>query len=249
MISDQEELRAFAAKVETALAPGFAEVLSEETRKAQRALLVLSFLLFLVVLGAVKFSGDVEFIGIKFSGATAKGTVALLGLVVLAYLKVLVAIRSYSEWHLWLLRNRMGELDAKHLRQDLTSLGDAIYADLAASREGAGPGDVEIEIQRAPLLVRAPMPLLRALPLIRRFSVFFLGLRTTAKADRIIVSRATAKNIDHITRFGPQYALFYRDSEAYERSRRARVTIEIFFPLLFGFGAIMCALLSSLGVA
>src|SRR3954454_18734602 len=101
MNPDQEELRTFVAKVEAALAPGFSEVLSEETRKAQRALLVLSFLLLLVVLGAVRFSGDVEFIGIKFAGAGAKGTVVLLGLVVCAYLEVLVAIRCYSEWHLW----------------------------------------------------------------------------------------------------------------------------------------------------
>jgi hypothetical protein len=53
MDSDQEELRSFVTKIEAALAPGFAEVLSEETRKTQRALLVLSFLLLLVVLEAI----------------------------------------------------------------------------------------------------------------------------------------------------------------------------------------------------
>src|SRR5262249_52242802 len=140
-MESDEELTSFVARVEAALTPGFSEVLSEETRKTQRALMILSFLLLLVALGAIQFSGNVEFAGLKFAGVTAKNTTVLLGTAVCIYLEALVGIRCYSELHLWQLKSEVGRLNTTLIAQDVDFLRTAIQKDLAAVTTEKRPDD------------------------------------------------------------------------------------------------------------
>jgi hypothetical protein len=235
---ESKEVRTFVAKVEAALAPGFGEVLTEETRKVQKALLILSFVILLIAFDAIQFSGDIEFIGLKFAGTKSRQTTLILGLVVCAYLEVLVAARCYAELGLWQLRRRVGQLDTMQMEEELKTLHRAIGEDIMAARTVARRGEVEVELPTFTGRIRVPRTLLRDLPIFSRVLAAMIGRRFARAGTKVAVSRETAKRLERMKRFDPHTLQFVRDSAAYENSRKARVSIEILFPLIFGLATV-----------
>src|SRR6266481_2427610 len=94
--ADYDEMRQFLSRAEPMLQPAFAEILSDETRKSQRSLLVLSLLVMLLALGALRFSGTVKYEGFEFSLEAAVLLKAATALCV--YFEILVAIRCFTDW-------------------------------------------------------------------------------------------------------------------------------------------------------
>ena len=249
MSDQQAELQAFVARFESTLAPGFAEVLSDETRKAQRALLVLAFCLLLIALEAIRFSGDVEFIGLKFAGASTKQNVLALGIVVCGYLEVLVAVRCFSDWHLWRLKNRSGELGSTLIEQEIQSLRETIADELKSPPSEDLASHVEVELESMTLRFHPAYQFHQNLPLPMRVKALLTGTRWSFRPQKIMVSQTTAAKVARMKSLMPHFLAFYGHSKAYEKSRRAKVAIEIYFPITFGVAAVAYACLSLMKVA
>ena len=158
MTTDREALLGFASRVDTALQPGFSEILSEETRKTQRFLLVVCFALFLIAFSAVKFSGNIDMMGVKFEGLTARTVVLVVGSIIAAYLELLVAVRCFAEWHSWRLRARVGELSARSVEEEFSQLVAAAQADVSQRGLAFLRADLTKEqITAAPTALRGPL--------------------------------------------------------------------------------------------
>src|SRR5262249_16044220 len=159
----------------------------------------------------------------------------LLGTAVCIYLEALVGIRCYSELHLWQLKSEVGRLNTTLIAQDVDFLRTAIQKDLAAVTTEKRPDDIEIELMPSTARIELRRRFLQFLPIGHRLSalVFGIGPRRRSLPETIQISAATAANIARMRKFGPQYAWFHQTLEAHSNSRRARVAIEILFPLLF----------------
>ncbi len=218
--TEADEMREFVGKVEVTLEPAFAEVLSEETRKSQRALLVLSFLLLLIARGAVQFSGEVELAGLKFAGPTAAHTVLAAGCLVCLYLELLVAMRCLSEWRLWRLKTRAGELEFETASLEFAALineanVDVLERGFVGLRDDVSPEKVH-DLHKTYDL---PEPM-----------------------------RAALARLYRIRQLRPHYAWFKRNYTAYKWTRRLRLLLEIFFPLTFAAAAIAYSLVTVLRI-
>jgi len=119
--ADYDELRQFVARAKPVLLRAFAEVLSDETRKAQRSLLAFSFVVMLLALGALRFSGTIKYGGLAFSLEAALVLKAASALCL--YFEILVCIRCFNDWSSYRVRGSMPELDLDALNYELYVAG------------------------------------------------------------------------------------------------------------------------------
>jgi hypothetical protein len=206
-----EDLRPFFVKAGAALSPGFSEMISEETRKAQQKLLIVAALLLLIALGALRFDGKLDFAGFKFD-VEAGGVFLEIGLVVCVYLELLVAVRFFTDWNAWRIKIISAELDLQSIEEEfrtfsfepreyLEALGLARYEYYKTQK---GKEHIPFEDSEA----------------------------------RISKARIDAKNDARIAAFRRKSVWFRRRFSYFRWSRNARFLIEILFPLAFGAMAI-----------
>lgn len=105
-----EDLAAFYREIDDTLAVLQAEFLSEATRKEQRILLALSFLLLLVARGTIQVKAEqtAEIFGLKLA-ISFGGTLVALGGVVCLFFLVTYAIRAYADWASFSIRRARSE--------------------------------------------------------------------------------------------------------------------------------------------
>src|SRR5260370_1275753 len=108
-------------KVIRALPFSFTELLSDETRKAQRSLLGFSFLLMLIAMGALRFSGTIDYKGFTLSLETAMALRA--GIAICVYLEVLVGIRCFTEWSSYRLSKTLPDHELDALASEFAKMG------------------------------------------------------------------------------------------------------------------------------
>ena len=83
--------------------PGFAELISTETRKIQNKLLLIAFAVILLASKAVTVSGTAKENG--FEVTISIFVLLAIGLLAVAYFELLSIIRSYADWRLYKIKN------------------------------------------------------------------------------------------------------------------------------------------------
>jgi hypothetical protein len=114
--NDPAELRELVIRAQPFLQPGFSELLSEETRKAQRSLLVVAFGLVLLAAEAITVSGPFKFLGLNV--AIQPKIILYAGFAICLYLEALVAIRCFSDWKLHLLQTKIPDIELKSMFEE-----------------------------------------------------------------------------------------------------------------------------------
>jgi hypothetical protein len=212
-----EGLKAFVLRAQTTLAPALSEILSEETRKTQRMLLVTTFGLLLLARSELHVSGIYKQSGLEFSVEQPMVIRALLAICV--YLEVLVCIRCYTDWRWYRVTTSVADLDLRYLLAELST---------------EHPTDDE-DILRKPLdETREAIAYRAALNFGRADGI----ARTKRTLDRL------QERHDRVRIFREKKSFIDEQLSAVMTSRSLRVIWEILFPMVFGAIAIAFAALS-----
>jgi len=120
-----EDLVKFYKDVDETLTTLQADFLSESTRKEQRILLALSFLLLLLARGTIEVEAKptAELVGLKLA-LNFGGTLVLLGGVVCSFFLLTYAIRAYADWTTFSIRRARSEAEIAAITSQLDDLWD-----------------------------------------------------------------------------------------------------------------------------
>lgn len=197
-----------------ALSPAFADCFSGRTRKLQATLLVVAGILLLLALGVLSVQGNVSVFGVKLSVENSDRVLLGVASVICLYFELIVAARCYADWNQWRLKSRLGWLRATALFSEL----ERRQNEASAFGPAKSPGEYINEALRLSKLSEG-----------ERQS----NLR--AESDK-----RWAKLID-AARVSPEFQEFESRFRASSNIRRARLLLEIWFPLLFGGASMLLA--------
>jgi hypothetical protein len=228
----QDDFKQLMVRAKPLLEPALAEILSEPTRKTQRELLTVAFVVVLVSAGAVTFAGTAKVGGADLNVNPMTIVTALFA--VCAYLEVLVAIRCFTDWKIYRLKTGINELDLAVLADEVASRERALAGERGADRRprdeteeagrlrserGWGKETEDADVRRA-----------RNSDGIRRAQEALEALRQARDEHRM---RAQM--------FEKRASWFRREFRAANISKLTRLAWEVLFPLLFGGFALVIA--------
>jgi hypothetical protein len=114
--NDDPELTALMAESIHLMEPGFTELISDETRKAQTRLVLASFGVILLASKAVTASGTVKSNGFEMNIATH--TLLIIGTIAVGYFEMLATARWYADWRLYKLKTAAADRELKGYYKD-----------------------------------------------------------------------------------------------------------------------------------
>lgn len=217
----EDELKRFRSRAKSALEPVLIELVSDETRKGQRLLLSLSFVLLLLGLGAVKVS-TVSALGLSI--AIDQPSLIMSIVAVCLYFEVLVAIRCFTDWRLYRVRTGVADLDLLTLANEVETTSQSLADEIS---ELARPLDETLEANR-----------LRAIAGFGSERHQERSEKTARESERV---RRATKSLETLRGRRAAVRAFVARSDwlraqllAIRTSRTLRVLWEMVFPLAFG---------------
>ncbi len=110
----------FLREVERVLTPTLTEPFSEETKKLRNMVLLLGFVLTLLAMGVLSVAAKPVQLPLGLTVTVTKGLTGVL-IILSSFFTVVLAARSYSEWHLWRLKHQAPLLEVKGMSEQISS--------------------------------------------------------------------------------------------------------------------------------
>jgi hypothetical protein len=253
----------FITQVERLVTPGYVECFTDETRKVRNLLLVTSFVLILALLGIISIGQD----SVKPPPLPINITV-LFGLrwilvALCAYFLVLLGARSYTEWEFWRLRQQASlmqilELNAD-LRSELVSSGERVDAAFEESVQLFDKlQEKDPELERLSAQLNAAYEKIGSSPALSHFEEF-MEIEKRIRHRRQELEPVEERLIQQFRDKSDEHLRLAKDPEraivlarisylaglipGFNWSLNIRFWFEMMFPILFGTGAILFAII------
>lgn len=110
----------FLLRVENSLRNSFTDCFSDETKKVRNLLLLISFILFLVVIGAISVGGaPIKVRQLGDLEVTVNAGLRWILIALCVYFGILLASRSYAEWQMWRFREQRPLAELRELASEI----------------------------------------------------------------------------------------------------------------------------------